>query len=49
MPKLWWYGYGQNLHRQMNSFIDVLFGANWSKKIRGIPGLFGLLQRGNRI
>jgi succinate-semialdehyde dehydrogenase/glutarate-semialdehyde dehydrogenase len=49
VPKLWWYGYGQNLHRQMNSFIDVLFATNWRRKIRGMLGSFGLLQRGNRI
>lgn len=49
MPKLWWYGYGRDLHRQMNSFIDVLFTPGWDRKLKGALGSTGLLRKRNRI
>ena len=49
MPKPWWYGYGQNLYRQMNSFIDVLFTPGGRAKLRGALDCIRLLRRRNRI
>jgi acyl-CoA reductase-like NAD-dependent aldehyde dehydrogenase len=35
MKKLWWYGYGPAFQQQMSGFIDLLFGKNLTKRIRG--------------
>jgi hypothetical protein len=49
MPKLWWYGYGQSLQRQMEGFMDLLFARSWGTKLRGALRSAGILGRGNRI
>ncbi len=49
MAKVWWFGYGAKLRRQMDGFIDVLFAASWGKKLKGVLRAAGLLRRGNRI
>jgi succinate-semialdehyde dehydrogenase/glutarate-semialdehyde dehydrogenase len=35
MKKLWWYGYGPAFQQQMSGFIELLFGKNLIKRIRG--------------
>ncbi len=49
MPKLWWYGYRQELQRQMEGLIDLLFSHRWSAKLRGALRSAELLRRDNRI
>ncbi len=49
MPKLWWYGYSQELGRQMGGFMDLMFAGKLGTKLRGALKSIGLLRRGNRI
>lgn len=35
MKKLWWYGYGPAFQQQMSGFIELLFGKNLTKRLRG--------------
>jgi acyl-CoA reductase-like NAD-dependent aldehyde dehydrogenase len=49
MPKLWWYGYGPTLQRQMGGFADLLFARSWGTKLRGALRSASLVRRGNRI
>jgi acyl-CoA reductase-like NAD-dependent aldehyde dehydrogenase len=44
MKKLWWYGYGENFARQMNAFVDMLFGSAGTK-LRGALKSSGALWR----
>jgi succinate-semialdehyde dehydrogenase/glutarate-semialdehyde dehydrogenase len=45
MKKLWWYGYGGKLERQMADFTDMLFAPGWAKRLRGALGSTGALIR----
>jgi succinate-semialdehyde dehydrogenase/glutarate-semialdehyde dehydrogenase len=36
MKKLWWYGYGPAFAQQMGGFIELLFGKNLTKRMRGV-------------
>ena len=49
MPKVWWYGYGEDFQRQMSGFIDMLFGSRLGARIKGALGATGALRRRNRI
>jgi acyl-CoA reductase-like NAD-dependent aldehyde dehydrogenase len=44
MKKLWWYGYGETFARQMNAFVDLLFGSA-GPKLRGALKSCGALWR----
>ena len=35
MKKTWWYGYGEEFSRQMDHFVELMFGASLSKRLRG--------------
>jgi acyl-CoA reductase-like NAD-dependent aldehyde dehydrogenase len=49
MPKVWWFGYGDKIRRQMDGFIDLQFGGSWEKKLKGALRAAGLLRRTDRI
>lgn len=49
MPKVWWFGYGDTLRRQMDGFIDLLFARGWGQKLKGGLRSAGMLRRKNRI
>jgi acyl-CoA reductase-like NAD-dependent aldehyde dehydrogenase len=44
MKKLWWYGYGETFARQMNGFVDMLFGTAGTK-LKGALKSSGALWR----
>jgi acyl-CoA reductase-like NAD-dependent aldehyde dehydrogenase len=45
MKKVWWYGYGKNFGTQMAAFTDMLFAANWGKRLTGVIKSSGSLFR----
>jgi acyl-CoA reductase-like NAD-dependent aldehyde dehydrogenase len=49
MPKVWWFGYGEQFRQQMDGFVGALFAASWGMKLKGLLRSAGLLRRGNRI
>jgi hypothetical protein len=34
MKKLWWYGYGKSLTRQMEAFVDLQFAHHIGDRLR---------------
>jgi acyl-CoA reductase-like NAD-dependent aldehyde dehydrogenase len=48
MKKVWWYGYGENLRRQMEGFLDVQFGRSLGTRLRGALRAAGILRRSVR-
>ena len=49
MHKLWWYGYGRQFQRQMESFVQVVFGDGLARKLSGALRAFGAVKRSTRI
>jgi hypothetical protein len=49
IPKVWWFGYGEQYRRGMNGFIDGLFAKSWIGKLKGVLSSAGLLRRSNKI
>ncbi len=49
MPKVWWYGYGKQFERQMESLVRLLFGPHWGAKLEGALRSTGALRRSTRI
>jgi acyl-CoA reductase-like NAD-dependent aldehyde dehydrogenase len=49
IAKPWWFGYGREYQQQMGSFIDFLFAASWTAKLKGALKSAGLMRRSNRI
>ena len=49
MHKLWWYGYGGEFQRQMESFVQVVFGDGLARKLSGALRAFGAVKRSTRI
>jgi succinate-semialdehyde dehydrogenase/glutarate-semialdehyde dehydrogenase len=45
MKKLWWYGYGAALTRQMEGFLDLQFAHGIAQRLRGAIRSAGLLLR----
>lgn len=45
MKKLWWYGYGAQLGKQMSAFADMLFAPGPWRRARGALGSAGALIR----
>jgi delta 1-pyrroline-5-carboxylate dehydrogenase len=35
MKRVWWYGYGDKFSRQMDGFLDLQFGRDLVKRLRG--------------
>jgi len=44
MKKLWWYGYGERLTRQMEAFVDMQFAHRVSGRLRGALRSAGVLK-----
>jgi hypothetical protein len=49
MKKVWWYGYGESLARQMEGFLDLQFASNWSQRLRGAIKSAGVMVRKGRL
>ncbi len=49
MAKVWWYGYGREFQRQMESMVQMTFGPGLTAKLRGAMGAVGALRRKFRI
>jgi succinate-semialdehyde dehydrogenase/glutarate-semialdehyde dehydrogenase len=49
MKKVWWYGYGESLARQMEGFLDLQFASNWSQRLRGAIKSAGVMMRKGRL
>jgi acyl-CoA reductase-like NAD-dependent aldehyde dehydrogenase len=47
MKKLWWYGYGETFGRQMNAFVEMLFGRTGGR-LKGALRSAGALWRKRR-
>ncbi len=45
MKKLWWYGYGATLARQMEGFLDLQFARTASRRLQGALRSAGLFFR----
>jgi succinate-semialdehyde dehydrogenase/glutarate-semialdehyde dehydrogenase len=43
MKKVWWYGYGASLARQIEGFMDSQFSRSWTSRLRGAMQSAGLL------
>jgi len=48
MKKLWWYGYGPKVTRQLAAFNDLVFARSLVKKLAGAFGSAGMLFRRRR-
>jgi succinate-semialdehyde dehydrogenase/glutarate-semialdehyde dehydrogenase len=44
MKKLWWYGYGKSLTRQMEAFVDLQFAQGIGKRVRAAARSAGILK-----
>jgi succinate-semialdehyde dehydrogenase/glutarate-semialdehyde dehydrogenase len=49
MKKVWWYGYGESLAREMSSFLDLQFASSWSQRFRGAINSVGVMIRKGRL
>jgi succinate-semialdehyde dehydrogenase/glutarate-semialdehyde dehydrogenase len=49
IPKVWWFGYGDEFYSQMRGFVDFLFAPSITNRIKG--GLLALkaVRRKNRV
>ena len=45
MKKVWWYGYGETFHRQMEGFLDMQFAPGLTTRLRGALRATGYLFR----
>jgi len=45
MKKVWWYGYGETFHHQMEGFLDLQFGRGLTTRLRGAMRATGSLFR----
>jgi acyl-CoA reductase-like NAD-dependent aldehyde dehydrogenase len=45
LKKLWWYGYGESLTRQMEAFVDLQFAHRVTDRIRGALKSAGVVGR----
>jgi succinate-semialdehyde dehydrogenase/glutarate-semialdehyde dehydrogenase len=45
MKKVWWHGYGENFHRQMEGFVDMQFARGLGTRLRGALRAAGVLKR----
>jgi hypothetical protein len=45
MKKLWWYGYGESLTRQMEAFVDLQFARRVSGRLRAALRSAGVLKQ----
>ena len=45
MKKLWWYGYGETVTRQMEAFVDLQFARRIGDRVRGALKSAGLVRR----
>ena len=45
IKKVWWYGYGQNLSRQMEGFLDMQFAPLLGARLRGALRAVGAIRR----
>jgi succinate-semialdehyde dehydrogenase/glutarate-semialdehyde dehydrogenase len=45
MKKPWWYRYGEELTRQMNGFVDLVFSRKLGNRVRGAGRAIGLGRR----
>jgi len=49
VPKVWWYGYGRQFQRQIESMVQMTFGSGPPTRLRGMMGSLGALRRKSRI
>ena len=49
IKKLWWYGYGPGMARQMEGFLDSLFTEGTLSRLAGAVRSAGALTRKNRL
>jgi acyl-CoA reductase-like NAD-dependent aldehyde dehydrogenase len=45
MKKVWWHGYGESFHRQMEGFLDMQFAQGLGTRLRGALRAAGVLKR----
>jgi len=45
MKKVWWYGYGEAFHRQMEGFLDLQFARGLIERFRGALRATGAILR----
>ncbi len=48
MKKPWWYGYGSNVSRATEGFLDFQFARGWGARLRGALRSAGLIFRNRR-
>jgi len=49
MPKVWWFGYGDEFYAQMRGFFDFLFSRSIGRRIAGGFAALRAFRRKNRI
>jgi succinate-semialdehyde dehydrogenase/glutarate-semialdehyde dehydrogenase len=49
LHKTWWYGYSRALLDAADSFLQLVFARRWGLRLRGLPGSWRALFRGDRI
>jgi acyl-CoA reductase-like NAD-dependent aldehyde dehydrogenase len=45
MKKVWWYGYGEGFHRQMEGFLDFQFARQLATRLKGSLRAASMLKR----
>jgi acyl-CoA reductase-like NAD-dependent aldehyde dehydrogenase len=49
MKKVWWYGYGESVTRQMEGFVDLMFAKSYTRRLRGALRAVGVFTRKGKI
>jgi hypothetical protein len=49
MPKVWWFGYGDEFYAQMRGFVDFLFARSIGKRMSGGLQALKAVRRKNRV
>jgi acyl-CoA reductase-like NAD-dependent aldehyde dehydrogenase len=49
MKKVWWYGYGEHFHRQMEGFLDMQFARGVGDRVRGALRSVGVVRRKGQL
>ncbi|HLV86736.1 MAG TPA: aldehyde dehydrogenase family protein [Candidatus Sulfotelmatobacter sp.] len=45
MKKVWWYGYGKRLRKQMEGFTEMQFARTLSRRVKGVARAVGVVGR----
>jgi len=49
MKKVWWYGYGERFHRQMEGFLDMQFARGLGARVGGALRSAGVVRRKGQL